>query len=807
MSSAVCAHISGAATSGGIAPGIGSNSKIYKDDCMYNFDTAENNSNGLDVCLSCFQAFSRSDHDINYTLKHGQLQSHELFLNIVKTLKPEAQEEMQKPQAEENEEREKKIAKLEIKESKESDFYDIINSIYCLKCDHKYAIGESPIEVQSLVNQILAANSTNRNDEIKAWEQEILPCEHSIDLQQTPYSDEIDLTLCGQCDLKENLWICLHCGKLGCGRKQFGSELPGNSHALSHYEVSQHPVAIKLGSLSADDANSCDAYCYQCNDEVKVPGLSEKLLKYGIDINSRTKTEKNLIELNLEQNLNWDFKLDGANGEKLKPLFGKDCTGFQNLGNSCYLNSVVQSLFSLQDYDDFFKSKDFDEKVKDPAVDLESQLIKLYKGLKSGNYLKPNKNVFTSKGDQYQMGIKPSAFKTLIGENHPEFQTQRQQDAFEFMLYLLDKLDNQYGFALNKNLKFLMGNKVICSNCDHGKLNHELVDNLSVPVNAEVLKVEEDGTKIYEEISLNDCFRDYCSTQEIEGYQCDECNAKSTALQSSGFKTYPKYLVVNAKRIKLENWVPVKVDIPIKLEDSIDLKQYEVPKFSNGEVEVKGNSKTNEPTTFAANEEAMATLLSMGFTETRCLKALCNTGNSNAEDAMNWIFAHMEDADIDEPFDPSASTNNAGAGNEPSAELIENLMAMGFAHALARKALILNGGDVNVAVEWLFNNPDDDGIIEEGTDKPVVNIQAETETLTEELLNQPEPSNTRYAIKSVICHKGTSPHTGHYVAFIKKLVDGERKWVLFNDEKVVECDDKCIEDIENNGYIYIFERV
>ena len=44
------------------------------------------------------------------------------------------------------------------------------------------------------------------------------------------------------------------------------------------------------------------------------------------------------------------------------------------------------------------------------------------------------------------------------------------------------------------------------------------------------------------------------------------------------------------------------------------------------------------------NEAAMAQLEGMGFPTVRCQKALLATGNSDAEVAMEWLFAHMDDA-------------------------------------------------------------------------------------------------------------------------------------------------------------------
>lgn len=791
---ATCKHIENQSSE--LTAEIPLNTKVYKDDCMYCFDTPENNTSGLDICLHCFQSFSRGK--INHTQKHYNDTNHSYYLNIVKVLKSDF-DRNQLPKNEEGE-RHQKIAKLEIKDTKEEDVYDITKSIYCLDCNQNFSIEKSPENIQRLIENVLKSNSSVRDDEIKAWEQEVFPCEHSVDIQQFP-NESVDLSVCAQCELKENLWICLHCGIIGCGRQQFGSALQGNSHALKHYELSGHPVAIKLGSLSADDVNNCDCYCYQCQDEVKVNDLNEKLLKYGIDLAKSVKTEKNLIELNLDQNLNWEFKLDGANGEKLEPVFGKDLTGFQNLGNSCYLNSVLQALFSLPSYQEYFAVKEFPsyKEIQDPSKDLLSQLIKVHDGLLSGRYSKPN----SIKGDDYQLGIKPSTFKSLIGENHPEFKTQKQQDAFEFLLYLLDKIDNEFGLNLNKPMKFLMGSKVVCSKCLHGNVSHELIDNVSVPIDDEIESVDaETGKKTYKETNIADSFKNYCAEEVVEGFKCDSCNSPtSTAIKSTGFKTFPDVLVVNARRIKLENWVPVKVDVPISIPGSIDLSLFKAPQAASGETITSKDENESNSKEFVPNEESLSMLLSMGFPEVRCIKGLYNTGNNNAEDAMNWILAHMDDIDIDEPFTP---TDSKTSSTEPSQDSIDNLVSMGFSNQLSKKALILNKNDINAAVEWLFSNPDDDGVIEDS--KPIVNVAQECREITQDLLENPPTNNGKYDVKAVICHKGSSPHTGHYVVYIKKFINNETKWVLFNDEKVVVCDDASISDIKENGYIYVFEK-
>lgn len=768
--------------------------RIYKDDCMFSFDTPDNNSNGLDVCLHCYQGFSRRP-DKSYTHEHAVHTGHRYFLNIKKTLKPE-QERL--PYNEVDGERQPKIAKLEVKDIKDEDIYDISYAVYDETSDELIPLDQLSSDFKSLVESVIVGNSSGKQDEITAWEQEVFPCEHTLDLEQFA-DDSIDLSKCGECELSENLWICLHCGHLGCGRQQFGSDLKGNGHALEHYSLSEHPVAVKLGSLSSDDEDKADVYCYKCNDEVKVFDLAKKLMKFGINIRNAVKTEKNLIELNLDQNMNWQFQLDDVNGEKLQPVFGPGLTGMKNLGNSCYINSVVQALYSLDGFKDFLEHKSFPE--GDPSRSLLSQLLKIYDGLESGRYSK----VSDLKGDTYQLGIKPNTFKTLVGENHPEFKTQKQQDAYEFLLFLLDKIDNEFGYGMNQDSKFLLFNKTVCTNCNNINISPELVDNLSIPLEDKVIGLDEDNNNIYEPVDLLKCLQAFGAAEPIDGFQCDNCNTKSVAMKSTSFRTLPKVLVLNTQRIKLVNWVPVKVNVPITFTEPIDVaKLVATPEDMTYEIVSEGEN-SSESQSFEPNIEALEMLKATGFPENRCIKALYTTGNSDAESAMNWLIEHMEDPDIDEPLQMGASTS--ASGPVVSDEDVSTLMAMGFDSDIATLALSKNGNDLTRAIEWIYDNPGakaDD--VDNAAASTTININQEKRAFRQKLLESEVPKETHYRVKAIICHKGSSPHTGHYVVFIRKLIDGEWKWVLFNDEKVVLYPEISLPEVSNNGYIYVLER-
>jgi len=74
------------------------------------------------------------------------------------------------------------------------------------------------------------------------------------------------------------------------------------------------------------------------------------LAKLVIDIARQQKTEKTVTELNLEANLSLTLSKVLEEGKVLIPVFGADNTGMVNLGNTCYLNSVVQVLMSMPEF-------------------------------------------------------------------------------------------------------------------------------------------------------------------------------------------------------------------------------------------------------------------------------------------------------------------------------------------------------------------------------------------------------------------------------------------------------------------------
>lgn len=164
-------------------------------------------------------------------------------------------------------------------------------------------------------------------------------------------------------------------GSILCGRRFFDGS-GGNDHAVQHYSACGYPLAVKLGTITSDGKG--DVYSYTEDDMVEDPNLIEHLAHFGIKINQLEKTEKSMIELELDLNQRvgeWSILTESSSN--LEPISGPGFTGMKNLGNSCYMNSVIQTLFIIPDFVHRFVERApqiFARYPLDPANDFDIQL-------------------------------------------------------------------------------------------------------------------------------------------------------------------------------------------------------------------------------------------------------------------------------------------------------------------------------------------------------------------------------------------------------------------------------------------------
>ncbi|PVV01586.1 hypothetical protein BB560_003991, partial [Smittium megazygosporum] len=526
-------------------------SLIYKDECTACFDN-DKCGNGIDVCLSCFNGGCSNDL-MNHSNTHFIKTKHLLSLNIKKNLKTSDENE---PAA--------KITKLEISEQDDEKMEKKYETIVRIKCHECGLLDESiqlPDKVEKSKSLVLSSLSANKKSQVQSWAPSITDCEHMSKIEfKSAESIEKNNKMCFSCEKTENLWMCLECGNVGCGRKQYDGS-GGNNHAISHYEQTGHKASVKLGTIEPN--GKADVYCYICDENRTDPFLSGHLKNLGIILEDQTKTEKGMSELELEQNLKFDFSMVSEDGKDLKPVCGKGLTGISNLGNSCYMSSVLQCVFSIpafiERYTKGYEYHNLSCNTLLPASCLTCQLYKLCDGLNSGHYASVPGG-FNRLGLSVY-GIKPRMFKDVIGKDSDLFSQMGQQDAGEFFTYMLKSIDHSENILNNSSnnptsvFDFYVEEKLQCTSCMNVSYSKQISSLVSLPLKSNNL---DPGSETLS-VTLEECFDKYSENELIEGYNCPTCKSPQSVLKSTKFASFPKILAVHLKRYEFVNWVPTKI--------------------------------------------------------------------------------------------------------------------------------------------------------------------------------------------------------------------------------------------------------
>ncbi|KAJ2805588.1 ubiquitin C-terminal hydrolase Ubp14, partial [Coemansia helicoidea] len=571
-----CEHARGAV----LAPPP-SSTPVYKEECTQCFDDHDM-AEGVDVCLTCFNGgcpAAPHQHAQQHALKSGHL----LALNIRRVRKAAGDGDC----------RPAKLTKLEITAESDSDKYDFETFVRCWGCGGA-RVEDGPAALEAAAQAVMHATEAAKSSEIKAWADEVTPCAHFEGLAQQP-ADGFGLEAlkqCGRCDKRDNLWLCLTCGNAGCGRRQYDGS-GGNNHGVEHYQRTGHPVSVKLGTITPE--GTADAYCYVCDDNRVDPQLATHLRAFGISVEAQQKTEKSVAELQLEQNLRFDFSMTTADGEQLAPVAAPGLTGVRNLGNSCYLAAVAQCVFAIDRFRDRYFSSAADHFAActnaRPARCVLCQLHKLAAGLWSGRYAVLGRDPATGAA-AHQAGISPAHFKAAIAADHAEFATMRQQDAFEFLQHLTKQVDVAEravaGGAQSPTsvFAFTTEERLQCQACHGVRYRQQPATSLSLPVPKRPAAAPGGAEEPpqYAPVPLAECLALMTGEETVDGYHCPACARPTTATKSTRFATFPKVLAVQVRRFELVDWVPRKLDIPVQVPlGAIDLAPHRGAGIQPGE--------------------------------------------------------------------------------------------------------------------------------------------------------------------------------------------------------------------------------
>ncbi|XP_060860802.1 ubiquitin carboxyl-terminal hydrolase 2 [Metopolophium dirhodum] len=236
----------------------------------------------------------------------------------------------------------------------------------------------------------------------------------------------------------------------------------------------------------------------------------------------------------------------------------KGVVGIRNIGNTCYMNSVLQCLSN---------TKSLTDSVLDDVDGADGKLIRVYRDLLS--------RIWTA-ADSHP--VDTTAFKSAFQRLSPRFAGYEQQDAQEFLRLLLDRLhmdvnrvkvkprampdvdetlkDNalaaefwqRYLVTDNSTVVDLFAGQLKstleCSSCGHKSITFEVFWDVSLPLPSS------GSTNI---VSINDLLHNFTQEEVLdfrERPRCSVCKVDRKMFKSYRFQRLPRYLVLHLKRFQ-----------------------------------------------------------------------------------------------------------------------------------------------------------------------------------------------------------------------------------------------------------------
>lgn len=273
-------------------------------------------------------------------------------------------------------------------------------------------------------------------------------------------------------------------------------------------------------------------------------------------------------------------------------------SGLYNLGNSCYMNSVLQCMIATKELTNYLLNENYQKYVaKYSNVGSKGLLTNQYHDLAVEMLENSKKGIATT----------PKRFKKVVGDVNGTFRNNFQQDAAEFLHFLLDTIHEDLNWSSNKNSlpnitaedeanrellplrlastieweRYLKSHystiietfagqyasRLECLNCHKTSTTYVPYNMLSVPIPS--------GSS---NLKLTDCLDKFVCPEFLKGenvWKCNGCNSSNMTKKKLTITRFPRVLIIHLERFTMSRRGEyVKNNCKIEIPSILDLNKY-----------------------------------------------------------------------------------------------------------------------------------------------------------------------------------------------------------------------------------------
>jgi len=246
--------------------------------------------------------------------------------------------------------------------------------------------------------------------------------------------------------------------------------------------------------------------------------------------------------------------------------------GMTNVGNTCYMNAVLQCLSHTTPLRNYLVRSTFPPNTRIAAY--QTLLRALWKALETPSRRRGALNKVTMK--EFQKGVQDAL---------PQFTIYVQHDAQEFLVTLLDYWDDPQVSAMFKGQQL---SRMVCgeATCAMHSTTQDPIECLCLPIPSS--SHTRNGTNKRRETTLQACLDAYTQQESMPDWQCDTCERKSAhSTKQLQLLECPQVLVIQLKRfsyseqgittkIKTNVTFPLRDFQPIQGKDAASSPRYQL---------------------------------------------------------------------------------------------------------------------------------------------------------------------------------------------------------------------------------------